>query len=255
VTGGLDLVWLVFWLSFYKRPREHPLMSRQELAALEEDHADQPAQQKVPYRDPHTRKALAAFVIGKFLTDPVWWFYLYWLPGFLALKFGLSLTKLGPPLIVIYVAADVGSVFGGWLAGRFLALGWSVAKARKSAMLVFALSVLCIVPVQYTGGNLWLTVALISIATASHQGWSANIFTLASDLFPQSTVASVVGLGGMGGAAGGMLVSLAVGYWLDFSHEAYGPLFVAAGLAYLIALAVIHILLPTFKPEGSAIRS
>jgi MFS transporter, ACS family, hexuronate transporter len=255
VTGGLDLVWLVFWLSFYKRPREHPLMSRQELAALEEDHADQPAQQKVPYRDPHTRKALAAFVIGKFLTDPVWWFYLYWLPGFLALKFGLSLTKLGPPLIVIYVAADVGSVFGGWLAGRFLALGWSVAKARKSAMLVFALSVLCIVPVQYTGGNLWLTVALISIATASHQGWSANIFTLASDLFPQSTVASVVGLGGMGGAAGGMLVSLAVGYWLDFSHEAYGPLFVAAGLAYLIALAVIHILLPTFKPQGSAIRS
>jgi MFS transporter, ACS family, hexuronate transporter len=250
VTGGLDLVWLVFWLSFYRGPREHPLLSRQELALLEQDHADEPVKQRVHYRDPHARRALAAFVIGKFLTDPVWWFYLYWLPGFLALKFGLSLTKLGPPLIVVYVAADVGSVFGGWLPGRFLGMGWTVAKARQTAMLVFALSVLCIIPVQYTGGNLWLTVGLISMATASHQGWSANIFTLASDVFPQSTVASVVGLGGMGGAIGGMLVSLAVGYWLDFSHEAYGPLFVAAGLAYLVALAIIHVLLPTVQPQG-----
>jgi ACS family hexuronate transporter-like MFS transporter len=255
VTGGLDLVWLVCWLSFYKRPREHPLLSRQELTLLEEDHADGLAEQKIQYRDPQARRALSAFVIGKFLTDPVWWFYLYWLPGFLALKFGLSLTKLGPPLIVIYVAADFGSVFGGWLAGKFIAMGWTVARARKTAMLVFALSVLCIIPVQYTGGNLWLTVALISVATASHQGWSANIYTLASDVFPRSTVASVVGLGGMGGAIGGMLVSLAVGYWLDFSHEAYGPLFVAAGLAYLIALAIIHMLLPTFQPQGRGATS
>jgi MFS transporter, ACS family, hexuronate transporter len=246
VTGSLDLVWVAVWLAFFRPPREHKRLSSAELALIESDHVEEP-RTKVPYLRLLTKRAAWAILIGKFLTDPVWWFYLYWLPGFLNKKYGLNLTQLGPPLIAIYLAADVGSVGGGWLSSRLLVRGWGVNAARKSAMLLCAV---CVVPVSFltfTGGNLWLTVALIGLAAAAHQGWSANVYTLASDAFPRSTVGSVVGLGGLGGAAGGMLVAPAVGYWLDASHGKYGPLFFIAGTMYLIALAVIQLLVPKLE--------
>jgi len=159
----------------------------------------------------------------------------------------LDLTHLGPPLIVIYVVADVGSVLGGWLSKGLTARGLDLSQARKTAMLICAIAVTPVALIMFTGGNLWMTVGLISLAAAAHQGWSANIFTLPSDTFPRPAVGSVVGLGGMGGAFGGMLVALVVGKWLDYSHKAYGPLFVAAGSMYLIALLLIHLLVPKIK--------
>lgn len=246
VTGGLDLVWLVAWLSFFHLPAQHPRLSPGERALIESDHEIDPPL-RIPYARLLTKRAAWAFLIGKFMTDPVWWFYLYWLPGFLNRNYGLDLAHLGPPLIVIYLAADVGSIAGGWLSGRFLSRGWSLSAARKTAMLVCASCVVPVAFVMFAGNRLWLSVALISLAAAAHQGWSANIFTIVSDTFPRSAVGSVVGLGGVGGAVGGMLVAPAVGYWLLFSHSAYGPLFFIAGSMYLLALLVIHLLVPRLQ--------
>ena len=246
VTGGLDLLWIVVWLATYRLPREQKRLSPQELALIESDQETEPAR-RIPYLRLLKTRAAWAFLIGKFMTDPVWWFYLYWLPGFLNQKYKLDLTHLGPPLIAVYLFADVGSIGGGWLSSRLLARGFSVTAARKIAMLTCALAVVPVSCVILTGGRLWITVGLIGLAAAAHQGWSANLFTIPSDTFPRSAVGSVVGLGGFGGAVGGMLVAPAVGYWLDFSHEFYGPLFIIAGAAYLCALLVIHLLLPKFK--------
>jgi MFS transporter, ACS family, hexuronate transporter len=242
-TGSLDLIWLVLWLVFFRRPSEHSLLSQQELDLIESDREpDLPL--NIPYQSLLKIRGAQAFLIGKFLTDPVWWFYLFWVPGFLHSNYGLNLVQLGPPLIVIYLAADVGSVCGGWLSSTLLKRGWSPIAARKTAMLVCALAVLPVIGIIFSGGKLWLAVALIGTAAAAHQGWSANLYTLASDASPRSAVASVVGLGGAGGAVGGMLVAPLVGYWLDFSHGAYGPLFFIAGTMYVLALAIIHVLLP-----------
>jgi ACS family hexuronate transporter-like MFS transporter len=247
VTGGLDFVWLAFWLLYFRPPRQHRSVQPAELALIESDQATEPAR-RVPFTVLLRRRAAWAFLIGKFLTDPVWWFYLFWLPGFLNRAFGLDLTQLGPPLIAIYVAADVGSIGGGWLSSFFIKRGWQLSSARRAAMLTCAIAVLSVVFVMYAGKNLWLTVALISVAAAAHQGWSANLYTTVSDVFPRSTVGSVIGLGGLGGAVGGMLVAPAVGYWLDLSHGAYGPLFFVAGAMYLVALALMKIILPHPKP-------
>jgi ACS family hexuronate transporter-like MFS transporter len=245
-TGGLDVVWLILWLSFYRKPSEHKLLSGEERNLIEAGHSDEPTV-KTPYAQLLTKRASWAYLFGKFMTDPVWWFYLYWMPGFLHDKYGLDLTHLGPPLIVIYVLADIGSIGGGWLSKGLIGRGFEPGAARKTAMLICALAVTPVSLIMFTGGNLWLTVGLISLAAAAHQGWSANIMTIPSDAFPRRAVGSVVGLGGMGGAFGGMLVAPAVGLWLDYSHKSYGPLFVGAGTAYLIALLVIHLLVPKLK--------
>lgn len=250
-TGALDVVWLVLWLSFYRRPSEHKLLTAEERQLIEKDHAEEaggkPASVQLRYSQLLTRRAAWAFLFGKFMTDPVWWFYLFWVPGFLHDKYGLDLTHLGFPLIVIYVVADIGSIGGGWLSKGLIARGMQAGSARKVAMLICALAVTPVSLIMFTGGNLWLTVGLISLATAAHQGWSANLFTIPSDTFPRQGVGSVVGLGGMGGAFGGMLVAPAIGMWLDYSHKSYGPLFLAAGGAYLIALLVIHLLVPKLQ--------
>ncbi|HZX91970.1 MAG TPA: MFS transporter, partial [Rudaea sp.] len=187
-----------------------------------------------------------AFVAAKFMTDPIWWFFLFWLPKFLHAEYGLTLLGLGAPLIAIFVSADVGSIAGGWLAGYLIKRGWSVNRARKSAMAVCALAV---VPIVFAAkaDNLWIAVALIGLATAGHQGWSANVFTLASDLFPRAAVASVVGLGGFAGAVGGMLIANFVGFLLQATGS-YVPVFMVAGSAYLLALAVVHTLTPRLEP-------
>jgi ACS family hexuronate transporter-like MFS transporter len=246
VTGALGLVWIALWVSFFRQPREHGLLSKQELEIIESDRDEAPVK-KLRYRTLLTKRAAWSFVAARFLTDPVWWFYLYWTPGFLYRNYGLKLTQLGPPLIAIYLSADAGSILGGWLSSRLLKLGWSVNAARKTAMLACALAVVPVMFIPLAGGNLPLAVALISTAAAAHQGWSANMYTLSSDVFPRGAVGSVVGLGGLGGATGGMLVAPLIGYWLDFSHGAYGPVFVVAGSLYLLALGVMHLLLPKLE--------
>jgi ACS family hexuronate transporter-like MFS transporter len=245
-TGSLDVVWLIFWLGFYKRPSEQKLLSEKERKLIESS-GESESQAAFPYSMVIGRRATWAFMIGKFLTDPVWWFYLFWVPGFLYDQYHLDLTHLGPPLIVIYVVADIGSILGGYISKGLVARGFDLSKARKAAMLMCAVAVTPVSLIPFTGGNLWSAVALISLATAAHQGWSANLFTLPSDTFPRPAVGSVVGLGGMGGALGGMLVAQVVGKWLDYSHKAYGPVFIVAGSMYLIALLVIHLLLPRIR--------
>jgi len=252
ITGALGFFWVVAWVWLYRQPRDHKNLGAGELALIESEREDEPPATKIPYMQLLKKRQAWAFLLGKFLTDPIWWFYLYWLPGFLFDKYGLNLTQLGPPLIVIYLAADVGSVGGGWLSSTLLARGWTLNRARKTAMLVCAVAVTSAIFIMFAGSNLWLAVTLISIAAAAHQGWSANIYTLASDLFPRQWIGSVVGLGGMGGAIGGMLFAPAVGRYLKWSDGAYGPVFVVCGSTYLIALLVIHLLVP--KLEDNRVR-
>ncbi len=234
-TGGLVIIWLILWFTGYRQPPGQAVKT------------DAKPEARVSYATLLRDRGAWAFLLAKFLTDPVWWFYLYWLPGFLNSKFGLNLASIGPPLVAVYLVADGGSIAGGWFSSFLLKKGWTPNRARKTAMLVCGLAVTGVMFVPLAAGNLWLTVALIGLATGAHQGWSANLFTLPSDLFPQRAVGTMVGLGGLGGAVGGMLVAPMVGYWLDFSHGSYEPLFVTAGSMYLIALAFIHILVPKLE--------
>ncbi len=248
-TGSLSMTWAIAWFLFYREPERHPQLSAQELALIRSDQEPPAPEQRFSYRRLLSTRAARVFVLGKFLTDPVWWFYLFWLPGFLNEKYGLDLIHLGPPLATVYLSADIGSIGGGWLSSSLLKRGWSAAAARKTAMLVCALAVTAAIFVPYAAGHLWITVGLVSVAAAAHQGWSANIFTMASDCFPRRAMASIVGLGGFGGALGGMLAQPAIGRWLDFSHQSYAPLFFVAGSMYLITLLIIHLMLPRFEQQ------
>jgi ACS family hexuronate transporter-like MFS transporter len=242
-TGLLSAIWLITWLAVYRPPGEHPKLSPEEQALIQSD-AHEPVV-RLPWTQLLRHRQAWAFVLAKFLTDPIWWFFLFWLPKFLNHEYGLTLTALGPPLIAIYLLADIGSIGGGWIAGRFIKRGWSTNKARKGAMLICAL---CVVPIAFASSatNLWVAVGLIGLATAGHQGWSANVFTLTSDMFPRYAVASVVGLGGFAGAVGGMLISTFVGFLLQATGS-YVPVFMMAGSAYLIAFAVVHMLVPRLE--------
>ncbi|MDQ2950620.1 MAG: MFS transporter, partial [Acidobacteriota bacterium] len=246
MTGAIGFVWVVLWFFLFRQPREHSMLSQQELALIEAGRAEESVA-KVPFSTLLTSRPAWAFFIGKFLTDPVWWFYLYWLPGFLNGAYGVDLSHLGLPLIVVYQASTIGSIGGGWLSSALLKRGWTLDHARKGAMLICAIAVTSVIFVYKAGGDMWLAIALVSIAAAAHQGWSANLFTFASDLFPRGAVGSVVGMGGLGGAIGGLLVAPAIGYWLDWSHKAYGPVFVIAGLMYLLALGIIQLLVPKLE--------
>jgi ACS family hexuronate transporter-like MFS transporter len=254
LTGALGFVWLLFWLPIYRRPEEHPSLSGAELAYIQSDPPDPPGA-KVPWIQLVPHRQTTAFSIGKFMTDPVWWFYLYWIPSFLREKHGLDLSNVGLPLILIYLIADIGSVGGGWLSSSYIKRGWSINRARKTAMLVCAIAVLPIVLMPYVE-NLWLAVLLFGLAAAAHQGWSANIFTTSSDMFPRRAVGSVVGVGGMAGAIGGAIMAVTTGVILDRTGGNYMLIFFAVGPAYLIALGIIHLLVPRLKPvdEGDLLR-
>lgn len=243
-TGVLSATWLVAWLTIYRTPEQHPRLSRGELEYIRSDREESVA--KTPWRRLLGHRQTWAFVAAKFMTDPIWWFFLFWLPKFLNSEYGLTITGLGLPLIVIYLLADVGSIGGGWIAGRFIKMGWSTNRARKTAMLICAL---CVVPIVFASqaGNLWIAVLLIGLATAGHQGWSANLFTLTSDMFPRQAVASVVGIGGLGGAIGGAMIAAFVGFLLETTGS-YVPVFILAGSAYLLALLVVHLLAPKLEP-------
>ena len=244
VTGIAGLLWLPVWLLVYRRPRENPRVTAAELAHIESDPAD--PVEKTPWLKLLRYRETWAYAIGKFLIDPIWWMFLFWLPDFLAKRHGLDLKTFGLPVVAIYLMSDVGSVGGGWLSSRFMKMGWSINRSRKTVMLICALLA---VPVAFAAmaSNLWLAVVIIGVATAAHQGFSANLYTIPGDVFPRSAVGSVVGIGGMIGAIGGMAMAKYAGYVLD-KIGSYTPIFVLAASAYLLALLAIHILSPRLEP-------
>jgi MFS transporter, ACS family, hexuronate transporter len=244
-TGALGFVWLAFWLALYRSPEQHPKVSAAELAHIRSD-PEEPVT-AVPWLSLLRHRQTWAFFLGKFLTDPIWWFYLYWLPKFLDANFGVKLAGVALPLVAIYLVADVGSVGGGWVSSALIKRGWSVNRGRKTAMLIAAL---LIVPTMFAphAKSLWVAVAIVSVAAAAHQWWSANLFTTASDMFPRRAVASVVGIGGFAGAMGGVLFQRATGHILEATNNNYSLIFVVCGLAYVTALAVMHLIVPRLQP-------
>jgi ACS family hexuronate transporter-like MFS transporter len=240
LTGASGLVWLAFWLFYYRRPEEHRGVSKVELALILSDPGEKT--ESVPWRHVLPCKETWAFAIGKFLTDPIWWFYLFWIPGYLQTTFHLSLSQNRMPVMLAYSISIVGSIGGGWVSSFLIARGKSANVARKVTMLVCALLIAPIIMAPFIH-QLWVVVALLGLATAGHQGWSANLFTLPSDVFPKAAVGSVIGIGGMMGAVGGVLLQPATGLIVSLTHS-YVPLFVMASLAYPLALIVIHSITP-----------
>ena len=240
VSGALSFVWLIAWLALYRRPRESKRLTEAERNYIERDPPDGAA--KVAWLPLLRCKETWAFAIGKFLTDPVWWMFLFWLPDFLHKRHGLDLKTFGPPIAIIYIVSDLGSIGGGWLSSHLIHRGWTINAARKTTMLICALAVTPIFFAQYVD-SLWGAVAIISLATAAHQAFSANIYTLPSDMFPRKAVGSVIGIGGTAGAVGGMIFSLYVGQVLE-RLGSYTLIFGVAGSVYLIALVIIHLLSP-----------
>lgn len=250
ITGLLGFVWLVAWLAFYRKPAEHRSVSASELAYINSDVAPAEDEPRIRWSALFRRRGTWAFIVGKFLTDPVWYLFLFWLPDFFAKRHGLDLKSFGPPLIAVYLMADVGSIGGGWLSSALIKRGMSVNAGRKMALLVCAILVLPIFFASSVSG-LWSAVAIIGLAAAAHQGWSSNLYTMVSDTFPRSSVASVMGIGGAAGAVGGMLMSTYVGQVLE-TVGSYAPVFVWAGSAYLVALAIIHLLVPRLEVKPAA---
>ena len=241
-TGALGFIWLIFWLTFYAHPRKHRAVSDAELALIESDPVEKV--ETVPWGPLFPLRETWAFAIGKFLTDPVWWFYLFWLPRYVQETFHLTLGKSSAPILAVYAASTIGSVGGGMLSSTMLKRGKTVNAARKSALGLCAIAVLPVLYAPYAT-NLWVLVALVGLAAAAHQGWSANLFTLVSDMFPKAAVGSVVGIGGMVGAIGGGIMQLVAGRIADWS---YVPLFLFSGTAYGLALLIIHRLSPRLDP-------
>lgn len=246
-TGGVGLLWVVLWLALYQRPERHKMLSAGELAYIRSSDPPEVLVDGVAEARPSAislllRRSTIAYVVASMLTGPVWWFYLYWVPDFLNKKYGLDLIHLGLPLAVIYLMTDFGSIGGGWVSSHLISRGWSVNAARKAAMLTCAL---CVLPVFFASvtANLWLAVLLIGLAAAAHQGWSANLYTFVSDTTSKASVGMIVGMGGFAGGLAGMGVAKLVGYILDHYHSYYS-LFAGASVMYLIALAIIQLLVP-----------
>lgn len=249
-TGVIGFIWLFFWLVMYEIPAKHKKISKEEYEYIHKDQeVTDAATPKIPWLKLFTIRQTYAFIFGKLLTDPIWWFFLFWLPSYFATTFNLDIKNLGLPLIVVYTVATIGSVGGGYLSGWLINKGWPVFKARKLSMLLFALCVVPIVTARYTD-NMWIVVALISLAAAAHQAWSANIFTTTSDMFPKYAVSSVVGIGGMAGSIGGIVFPLVVGLLLDHYKAlgnigaGYNILFLICGSMYLLAWVIMHFFAP-----------
>jgi ACS family hexuronate transporter-like MFS transporter len=244
VTGGFSMLWILWWFRNYRKPADHPTLTGAELRFIYQEAAAQMSP-SMPWRKLLSHRQTWAFSIAKFLTDPIWWFYLFWLPSYFSTKFHLDLSHLGLPLIVVYNASAAGSIGGGWLPAPFRRLGLSPNYARLAAMLLCACLVVPIFTVTYLHSE-WAAIALLSLAAAAHQGWSANLFTTSSDMFPRSAVGSVTGIGGMAGSVGGALLATFAGYTLQLTHS-YASLFAIAASAYLLALFIMVLLAPGLK--------
>lgn len=238
-TGALGLLWLLLWIPLYRSPEP----------AGDTTVADA----RVPWVSLFGHRQTWAFIVGKLMADPIWWFYLYWLPKFLDAKYGVKLAQVAAPIIVVYLIADVGSVGGGWISSALIKRGWSVNRARKTTMLAMAL---LIVPTALVSRapSMWAAVIIVGVAAAAHQAWSANVYTLASDMFPKSAVGSVVGIGAFAGAMGGVVFQRATGRVLQANGSDYAPIFVVCGLAYVTAWVIIHLLAPRLEPARLATR-
>jgi ACS family hexuronate transporter-like MFS transporter len=245
ITGATGFVWLVAWLIIYKRPQEHPRLSKAELDFIRSGPEEKT--QKIPWSSLLKFKQTWAFTLGKALTDPIWWVWLFWVPGFLSKKYGVDIKSMGIPLVVIYSMASIGSIGGGWLPALLIKRGLTVNAARKLAMLLCAL---CVIPVFLAASttNVWYAVLLIGLACGAHQGWSANLFTLSSDMFPKRAVGSVVGIGGAAGGLGGFFIANIVGFVLNKNPGNYLPIFIIAGSMYVAALIIIHFIVPRLEP-------
>ena len=256
LTGSLGFLWLFVWLALYRAPERHPGVTPAELAHIYSD----PPEIAVRSVSPtgileHILEWLRllglrqtwAFAVGKFMADPVWWFYLFWLPKFLDAKYGVKLAQLALPLIVVYLVADIGSVAGGWLSSALISRGLSVNRARKTVMLAMAL---LIVPTAFAphAESMWTAVLIVAIAAAAHQAWSANVYTLASDMFSRAAVGTVVGIGAFAGAAGGVGFQILTGHILQANGSDYTPIFAICSLAYVTAWCIIHLLAPRLAP-------
>ncbi len=251
-TGSLGFIWLIFWLAIFHSPEKHPWISENELRHLQSDTAAAgiEAVSKIPWREILGYRQAWGFIVAKFMTDPIWWFYVFWLPSYLKQARGFSLKEIGYFGWIPFLAADVGSVAGGWLSSFLIKRGWSVNAARKTAMATCAFSMPAGIAAVFAP-SAWLALALISVATSAHQGWSANVFTLSSDMFPKKDVGSVVGLGGAGGAIGGMVIAPIAGYILQWFHT-YVPLFIIAGVMHPLAMGLVHLIVPRIEPVKTA---
>jgi ACS family hexuronate transporter-like MFS transporter len=253
LTGAVGFIWLIFWQLHYEIPAKHKRLSQAEFAHIHSDADEQTTSEKpVSWKKLFFIRQTWAFIFGKLIPDPVWWFFLFWLPSYFATTFQIDLKKPSLELILIYTATSIGSIGGGYLSGFFIQKGWPVFRARKTAMLLFALCVLPVVLVQFAA-NKWQAVGLIALAVAAHQAWSANMFTTASDMFPKNAVSSVVGIGGMAGSVGGIFFPMFVGWLLETYKKAgdldggYNLLFVICGCAYLLAWALMHLCAPRME--------
>ena len=258
ITGGFGFIWLIFWFILYDKPANQKRLGKQEFDLIHSDrdevqpHEEQGA--KVSWLQLLAFRQTWAFVMGKLLTDPVWWFYLFWLPAFLKAQYGLEGTAVALPVALVYTLSTVGSIFGGWLPLFFIKRGWPVFKSRKTSMLIYAFAVIPVVFAQYLGQiNMWLAVLIIGLATSAHQAWSANIFTTVSDMFPKKAVGSVIGLGGMAGALGGMAFAKLAGKLFDYYKNlgtlevGYYIIFIICGCSYLAAWLIMHFLVPRMQ--------
>jgi ACS family hexuronate transporter-like MFS transporter len=252
VTGSFSLIWLVLWLKIYRRPQEHSKVSAGELAFINSDSSANPdaprAVTNMTWRTLLRVPETWAYALARFLIDPIWWMFLFWLPDFFAKRYNLDLEHFGPPLVVVYLISDVGSISGGWLSSRLIRLGYTVNRARKLTMLLASVLVM---PVMFAmhADSLWLAVAIVGVATAGHQAFSATLYTFPSDVFPKQAVGTVVGIGGTAGAIGGMLMAKYAGWVLD-GIGSYTPIFIVAGTVYSLALISLHALAPRFRPAA-----
>jgi MFS transporter, ACS family, hexuronate transporter len=258
ITGTIGLIWLIFWFLFYEIPTKHKKLSKEELDYINSDVDEAPQatvnEEKVPWIKLLSYRQTWAFFFGKFMTDPIWWFFLFWLPSFLTKQYKMGKMEMILPIALVYTIASFGSILGGWFSGYLIKKGWPVHKARLTAMLIYALLVVPVISAQALGQySYWYAVMIIGLACAAHQGWSANIFTTASDMFPKKAIASVTGIGGMAGAVGSMLIAILAGKLLDH-YKALGTIetgyyimFLISGFAYISAWIVLNILAPGMK--------
>lgn len=262
ITGSFGFIWLVLWLIFYEVPSRQKRLTKSELNYInsdadEFDHsASRQEDPSVPWGKLLSFKQTWAFSMGKFLTDPIWWFYLFWLPDFLESQYGLKGTAMAMPVALVYTISTFGSIYGGYLPKRLIEKNWPVFKARKTSMLIYAFAVVPIIFAQILGSiNMWLAVIIIGLAASAHQAWSANIFTTVSDMFPKKAIGSVTGIGGMFGSVGSVFLSLFVQknlfvHYRSIHHIeiAYYIMFFVCGGAYLLAWCIMHLLVPKMKP-------
>ena len=270
ITGALGFIWLLFWWFVYEIPSRKKGLGKAEFDYIHSDEEDRgpdvataaiprpaaasgiPPSPVVSWSKLLKVRQTWAFVFGKFLTDPIWWFFLFWLPGYFSDTFHLDLSKPGWPLVIVYSSTTVGSIGGGYLSSWLIKKGWPIYKARKTVMFLFALCVVPIVTARFFG-NMWIIVGLISLAAAAHQAWSANIFTTASDMFPKKAVSSIIGIGGMAGSVGGIIFQPLVGWLLDYFTRqgnktlGYNLIFLICGSAYLVAWVVMHFFAPKMQ--------